>query len=257
MTPRYSLWKRLGPRFRRDLKVFFTEPGFLLEYFAFRSASRKQGRSMEVSFRGWLPMIEDRTVSTPVEPHYTYFPSWAARILAANKPQRHVDISSYLPFSTLVSSFIPIDFYDYRPADIKLDSLTMGRCDLMKLDFPDNSIPSLSCMHVVEHIGLGRYGDKMDPVGDITAMSELKRVLAPGGNLLFVVPVGRPRVQFNAHRIYSHAEILQRFEGLTLKDFTLIPDNAHEVGMLPGATEEVCNQQRWGCGCYWFQKSAS
>jgi len=47
-------------------------------------------------------------------------------------------------------------------------------------------------MNVVEHVGLGRYGEPLDPEGDIKAMRELRRVLAPGGSLLFVVPVGRP-----------------------------------------------------------------
>jgi hypothetical protein len=36
-------------------------------------------------------------------------------------------------------------------------------------------------MHVVEHIGLGRYGEPMDEQGDLKAIEELKRVLAPGG----------------------------------------------------------------------------
>ncbi len=46
-----------------------------------------------------------------------------------------------------------------------------------------------SCMHTIEHIGLGRYGDPLDAVGDQTALSELQRVVAPGGSLLIVVPV--------------------------------------------------------------------
>ena len=257
MTTRQSFLKRGRTRLLRDLSILLRQPSFLLEYLAFRSASRKAERNMEVPFRGWVPIIEDRTKNTPVEPHYTYFPAWAARILAATKPARHVDISSYLPFSTLISSFIPIQFFDYRPAKIKLESLTMGECDLMKLDFPDASITSLSCMHVIEHIGLGRYGDKMDAMGDVTAINELIRVLAPGGDLLFVVPMGAPRVQFNAHRIYAYKEIVQRFSGLALKSFTLIPDNALEVGMILGADESLCDRQKWGCGCFWFQKPSA
>jgi hypothetical protein len=61
-------------------------------------------------------------------------------------------------------------------------------------------------MHVIEHIGLGRYGEALDPDGDLKAIRELVRVLAAGGNLLVVVPVGRPRIQFNAHRIYDYVE---------------------------------------------------
>ena len=39
-------------------------------------------------------------------------------------------------------------------------------------------------MHVVEHIGLGRYGDQVDPDGDLMAMKELERVTAKLGKLL-------------------------------------------------------------------------
>ena len=65
--------------------------------------------------------------------------------------------------------------------------------DLISLPFEDGSFHSLTCMHVVEHIGLGRYGDQVDPDGDLMAMKELERVTAKLGNLLFVVPVGIPK----------------------------------------------------------------
>ena len=103
-----------------------------------------------------------------------------------------------------------------------------GKADITKLNFEDNSINSLSCMHVVEHIGLGRYGDEIDPNGDIKAINELKRVTAKNGDLLFVVPVGKPRVQFNAHRIYSYEMIIEYFNGFELIDYCLIPDNANK-----------------------------
>lgn len=220
----------------------------------FKKATALHGREAKVSWREWLPMTGDKTAVTPFEPHYTYFPAWAARILSRTKPKEHVDISSFLPFSTLVSAFIPVKFFDYRPAEILLSNLSLGRCDLVHLDFETNSIGSLSCMHVVEHIGLGRYGDQIDAVGDITAMRELVRVLAPGGNLIFVVPMGRPRVQFNAHRIYAYNEIISQFSSLRLVEFVLIPDDAESVGMIYDAPEELCNRQNWGCGCFWFQK---
>ena len=79
-----------------------------------------------------------------------------------------------------------------------------GQTDICALPFADGSIQSLSCMHVVEHVGLGRYGDPLDPMEIEWQCSELQRVLAPGGDLLFVVPVGKPRIMYNAHRIYSY-----------------------------------------------------
>ena len=54
-----------------------------------------------------------------------------------------------------------------------------------------------------EHDGLGRYGDPLDPDGDLRAMQEARRMLNPGGLLYLAVPVGRDCLVWNAHRIYG------------------------------------------------------
>lgn len=202
----------------------------------------------------WYPVLDDRVTSTPFDQHYTYHPAWAARILAHTNPAEHIDISSILSFCTIVSAFVPVKFYDYRPAKLGLANLDSDFADLKQLPFEDNSILSLSCMHTVEHVGLGRYGDELDPEGDIKAIKELKRVTAIGGNLLFVTPVGQPKLAFNAHRIYSFEQILDYFAGFELKQFSLIPDNG---GLIEEATAAQADAQQYGCGCFWFQKKST
>ncbi|HEX6625090.1 MAG TPA: DUF268 domain-containing protein [Pyrinomonadaceae bacterium] len=200
------------------------------------------------------PCLYDNTGGTGFDRHYVYHPAWAARVLARTKPAAHVDISSALSFSSLLSAFIPVRFYDYRPADLKLSNLTSEAADLLALPFEDDSIASLSCMHVVEHVGLGRYGDPLDPDGDLKAMAELERVLAPEGTLLFVVPVGRPKIVFNAHRIYSYEQVLEHFPGLELVEFALVPDDPRDGGLIYDATGEQVEKQTYGCGCFRFRK---
>ena len=111
-------------------------------------------------------------------------------------------------------------------------------------------------MHTVEHVGLGRYGDALDYNGDLVAIRELQRVLAPGGDLLFVVPVGKPQILFNAHRIYSRKQVVEAFDQLQLIEFSLIPDRdeAGKTGIIKDASEELANRQHYGCGCFWFKK---
>jgi SAM-dependent methyltransferase len=138
---------------------------------------------------------------------------------------------------------------------LRLNNLVSDHADILALPFADEAVASLSCMHVVEHIGLGRYGDRLDPEGDVKALAELKRVLAPGGNLLFVVPVGRPRIIFNAHRIYSFDQIRSYFENLDLIDFSLIPDNRENGGLIRNATPAMADAQEYGCGCFYFRKA--
>ena len=226
---------------------------YLKEFYKF-SRSAKSRDNLPVLWRDRYPILNEATPKTLHREHYLYFPAWAARKLQEIGPAKHVDISSYFQFSTIISAFIPTEFYDYRPASIMLSSLHLGRCDLTQLHFPSDSILSLSCMHVVEHIGLGRYGDALDLFGDVKAISELIRVLAPGGTLLFVVPMGKPKVRFNAHRIYSYRQIAELFGALDLLEFSLIPDDEEVRGMIPNASEAVCDQQVLGCGCFVFRK---
>lgn len=201
-----------------------------------------------------FPCLYENTPSTYIEPHYTYHPAWAARVLAQTKPDKHTDISSATHFSNIVSAFIPTEFYDYRPANIVLPNYFAGQADLTALQFKSNSIQSLSCMHTVEHIGLGRYGDPIDVDGDKKAMTELARVLAVNGDLLFVVPIGKPRIEFNAHRVYRYQAIIDNFSTLTLKEFSLIPDDFEQTGYITNPSIELINKQHWGCGCFWFTK---
>jgi hypothetical protein len=111
-------------------------------------------------------------------------------------------------------------------------------------------------MHVVEHVGLGRYGEPLDPDGDLKAMSELKRVVSPGGSLLFVVPVGGvPRLIFNAHRIYEPQTVIDYFtDEFLLREFTLIPEDPSDGDLVASPSAELLARQEYGCGCFWFKK---
>ncbi|MDF2433977.1 MAG: hypothetical protein JWP44_3608 [Mucilaginibacter sp.] len=205
----------------------------------------------------YYPCLDDNTSNTNFDRHYIYHPAWAARVVKNINPQFHIDISSTLHFATILSAFIPVKFYDYRPAKIELENLTSQKENLMSLGFASDSIYSLSCMHTVEHIGLGRYGDKIDYDGDLKAVAELSRVLAKGGSLLFVTPVGaKARIQFNAHRIYTKELVVSMFAiyGLKLKEFSLIPENEDDGGCINDPSTELLSRQKYACGCFWFTK---
>lgn len=211
------------------------------------------GERFAVEDRDRHPCLDDAGGTTSFDKHYVYHTAWAARKLAATRPAGHVDFSSLTMFSTLVSAFVPMRFYDYRPVPIELEGLSGGHADLRSLPFADGSLLSVSCMHVVEHVGLGRYGDPLDPDGDLKAMAELARVVAPGGNLFFVVPVGKAKIHFNAHRIYAYDQVLAAFPGFELVEFALVPDRWEE-GLIEPASKAEADFQDYGCGCFWFRK---
>jgi len=239
----------------RKAKSLYSYFCFASEFLRFKKLTGAGLQRFTVNWKDRYPCLTDKTSETSFDRHYIYHPAWAARILAQTKPSCHVDISSSLHFCSIVSAFIPVRFYDYRPAVLGLGNLEAEHADLLSLPFPDCSIKSLSCMHVIEHVGLGRYGDPLDPDGDLKAIAELKRVLALGGDLLFVVPVGKPaRVMYNAHRIYQYEQILDYFNKMELKEFALIPDAASEGGLVRNAQKQQADQQKYGCGCFWFRK---
>lgn len=214
----------------------------------------KQGlqHSIVAKDENLFPCLDDNTNFTGFDAHYIYHPAWACRIIKETNPSIHIDISSTLHFCTMLSAFIPVDFYDYRPAVLNLDNLNSKKADLTFLPFPSNSIHSISCMHTVEHIGLGRYGDPLDVEGDLKAILELKRVCAVSGNLLFVVPIGKSRIMFNAHRIYDPQHIINLFEGFTLVEFSAVLD---DQSFIRNIDINIASEQNYACGCFWFRKN--
>lgn len=237
---------------------FSTIPFILKDYFKFKRSIQHEnaGDRFSISSLDFYPCIKDKTVTTGFDRHYVFHTAWAARKVKEINPKKHVDISSSLYFSTIVSAFVPVDFYDYRPAKLNLSNLDSREGNLMSLPFQDNTVESISCMHTIEHIGLGRYGDPIDPLGDVKAIKELIRVTAPGGSLLFVTPLGsKPKIEFNAHRIYTYTQILEYFKDLTLVEFSYIPEDGTRGGILSPATASDIQNDSYGCGCFWFKKN--
>ncbi|MBU3668628.1 MAG: DUF268 domain-containing protein [Candidatus Taylorbacteria bacterium] len=229
-----------------------TIPFILKDYFLFKKASVHTKR-FSLKLSDAYPCIKDKTVTTGFDRHYVYHTSWAARKVKEINPTFHVDISSSLYFSGIVSAFVPVHFYDYRPAQLHLSNLESKPGDLMNLPFESNSIDSISCMHTIEHIGLGRYGDPIDADGDSKAIKELIRVTKPGGSILFVTPMGEHAIiEYNAHRIYTYEYIMEYFRDLELVEFSLIPER--EGGIILNAKKEDLIGEKYACGCFWFKK---
>jgi SAM-dependent methyltransferase len=229
---------------------------FVRDFRRFRSLNVRSPR-FPVRWGDRFPQLHDRRGTTGFDRHYVYHLGWAARVIAETRPAEHVDVSSSVLFNAVLSAFVPVTFCEYHPPNMELDGLTPRSADLRALPFGDDSVRSLSCLHVVEHVGLGRYGGPLDPDGDLKAMRELRRVLAPGGQLLLAVPVGRPVLRFNAHRVYSYQNILDGVGDLVLKEFALVPDDAAQGGLIRRAEPSLVAEQSYGCGCFWFTKGPS
>lgn len=196
------------------------------------------------------PCLFDRTEGTPYDPHYFYQAVWAMRRIAASQTTRHVDIGSDVRFVGMLTTHTHVTFIDVRPLKVDLTRFSSVAGSIASLPLRDASITSLSCLHVVEHVGLGRYGDQLDPLGTRRACKELARVMAPGTNLFVSLPVGRPRVCFNAHRVHSPRQVLSCFEGLELIEFSVVDDRGK---FCEKADMDEIGQASYACGLFWFK----
>lgn len=189
--------------------------GFAGEFRRFRRLNA--GSPFALRGRDIQPCLSDRTATTPVDPTYFLQDTWFARKIAEQRPVSHVDVGSSAKSMALVAQFVPVTLVDIRPVEITVEGFSFREGSVLALPFPDGSQASLSSLCVIEHIGLGRYGDPFDARGSEKAAAELRRVLAPGGNLYVSVPVDAVcRIYFNAHRAFTRDYLLSLFPELEL-----------------------------------------
>lgn len=212
---------QLGLRAAQSATVL---PG-AVRYLRDRRAYRTLPGAEQLRWRDAFPKLTDRLVSSPFDSHYLYQDSWAAQRVAEGSPARHVDVGSRVDYVCFLTALTTVAFVDIRPLTAEVEGLESIPGSLLDLPFHDRSLESVSCLHVVEHVGLGRYGDALDPEGSRKAIAELQRVVAPGGQLMFSTPVGRPRVCFNAHRIHDPVSVRALFDELELVEFAGVDDD--------------------------------
>ena len=180
---------------------------------------KKLEKNSEFQKIEWFPCLFDNLAYTPLEPTYFFQDSWAAKHIFTLKPNHHYDIGSSAKTIGILSQFTPITMIDIRPIELELPNLFFKKGSILELPFENNSLKTLSSLCVVEHIGLGRYGDPIDPFGSEKAIEEIKRVLAVGGIVLFSVPVdSENKIYFNAHRAFTRDYILKLFSGFDVLD---------------------------------------
>lgn len=245
----YFLYRIVSPifdpiKFVRGLKGYFW---FIKDWIKYNFKAQNKIRLNTNLF----PSLHDKTSFTSFDAHYFYQQLWTFEKVLNNKPDKHVDVGSTYEMSGYLSKIVPTTFVDIRPIKVNLENLSAKDASILNLPYEDDFLDSLFCLHVVEHIGLGRYGDPIDPDGMKKACEELSRVLKPGGKLYFSTPVGKDRMCFNSHRITDPVKVLSIFDNLMLEEFNVVTDLGD---FKQDVNPDDYKNQDYACGIYQFTK---
>jgi hypothetical protein len=216
-----------------------------------------QQKSLRLNWAYLNPQLSDRhDEAGSTKTDYFLQDLWMARKIFSQSPKEHWDIASRIDgFVAHLLTFRDVNVIDIRKLESQIPGLTFHQGNITALNIPDQSIESLSCLHAMEHVGLGRYGDPIDPDGCFKGMKELQRVLAPKGRLYFSVPLGKERVEFNAHRVFAPSTVIKTFSELNLIDFAVISANGELIeSTLPSS--EIFDQVTHGyiCGLFILER---
>ena len=175
-----------------------------------------------------LPILTEWNEASGSAGPYFLQDQTVARWIFESQPRRHVDVGSRLDgFVGALSVFRKAEVIDIRPHPGSIRNITFHRMDLME-ELPETWIEatdSLSCLHTIEHLGLGRYGDPIDPIGHLAGLAQLKRMVEPGGVLYLSTPIGPERIEFNAHRVFAASTLIDWFaNGWVIERFAVIDD---------------------------------
>lgn len=226
-------------------------PFCVARYWWERARYQRLPGAERLSIADSYPCLHERTAATRVDRHYFYQSAWVTRRIMEHAPARHVDVGSDNRWVACLTAHVPVTSIDIRPLPVEVENLECRAGSVLELPFDDHSLESISCLHVVEHVGLGRYGDPLDPKGTAKACRELARVVAPGGRLYLSLPVGRPRVCFNAHRVTDPVRVIALCEGLSLVEFSAV-DDTHRLA--ENVAPEGYRDADYACGIFVFER---
>lgn len=217
----------------------------------------------------WLMIVDPKLLDRFEEggDHGEYFwqDLWMAKKIIETAPQRHIDVGSRLDgFIAHLACTREVEVLDIRPISIAVKGVHFHQADLFHLPQEWQEVADcVTCLHTLEHFGLGRYGDQLNAEGWKLGLNSLKSMLRPGGTLWLSTPIGAERVCFNAHRIFNPQTIIKEASqlGLELKSFSFLTRDKLNTGEIveskdiPGDTAFL-GTQKYAVGIFQFQKIA-
>lgn len=234
-------------------------PAFLKDYFRIKKLLNANAGGFENFV--FLPCVTDRlSQSGEASGHYFHQDLLIATRIHEAKPTVHLDVGSRIDgFVAHVASYRPIEVLDIRPLRSGTNNIKFLQADLMQ-PLPEKYLgycDSLSCLHALEHFGLGRYGDKLNLEGHNIGFRNLASMVKSGGTLYLSVPIGPQRIEFNAHRVFNISTILSiAANDFKLDSFSYVDDQGalHTDQTLDSVNLKSNFNCTYGCGIFQFTK---
>jgi len=246
----------LSCQFGIDFRIFIKSLCSLPLYF-------KEKRKFRKNYNGqmnFMPCLQDRyEEGGATKSEYFWQDLIVARLIYKVNPVKHVDVGSRVDgFVSHVASFREIEVFDVRPITTQIPGVIFKQADMMANDDLIDYCDSLSCLHALEHFGLGRYGDPIDTEGYSRGLANMAKLLKSSGIFYLATPIGQERVEFNAHRVFNPEHIinLAKKEGLSLQTFTIIDVNGtvQEMNVTSEVLKALSNKV-YNLGIFVFKKS--
>jgi hypothetical protein len=203
-------------------------PQYLADYRRFASVNERTTWPSR-----FFPILTDRSSAAGSLGEYFWQDLFVARQIIEQNPKRHIDVGSRIDgFIAHLACVRKVEVFDIRPLRASIENVNFVEWDITNPKTHNSGVADcVSCLHTLEHIGLGRYGDEIDPDGWKKGLASLASLLSVDGCFWLSVPCGIQRVEFNANRIFHPRTIVDEAKnnGMILKLFLYLDSNAIKV----------------------------
>lgn len=117
----------------------------------------------------------------------------------------------------LASMGYSVTAVDLQKYTFEHPNLRFVQGDINKLSLGVGKFDIVTCISVLEHVGLDVYGGEVDPRGDRLALKSIHKLLKKRGRLILTMPFGQESRSFS-YRSYSWAQVKDLLAQFKIRD---------------------------------------
>jgi SAM-dependent methyltransferase len=206
---------------------FISIPKFISDYIRFKKMHK-------VNIELW-PYLNDRKSSAGSFMHEYFIQDvFAAQLVHRLDPRKIVDVGSRIDgYIAHLITYREVELIDIRPMNSEIRNLKFLQMNFSDYESVQESYTDfVSCLHSIEHFGLGRYGDPIVEDAVPSALKSFSRITKPNGYFLLSTTFGKERVKFNAQWIFDFDKMKARLQslGFVMEELYYLDKNAFKEG---------------------------